>query len=130
MATVKHSRQRDAILTELKLRKDHPTAEEIYLSLKAEMPNLSLGTVYRNLNMLADDGVILKICSEGADRFDGNRELHYHFRCLKCGRVSDVEMPVLSEIDSLAQKYSTGRIESHELVFVGTCEKCLAEQNK
>lgn len=130
MATVKHSRQRDAILTELKLRKDHPTAEEIYLSLKAEMPNLSLGTVYRNLNMLANDDVILKICSEGADRFDGNRELHYHFRCLKCSRVSDVEMPVLSEIDSLAQKYSTGRIEFHELVFVGTCEKCLAEQNK
>lgn len=130
MATVKHSRQRDAILTELKLRKDHPTAEEIYLSLKAEMPNLSLGTVYRNLNMLANDDVILKICSEGADRFDGNRELHYHFRCLKCSGVSDVEMPVLSEIDSLAQKYSTGRIEFHELVFVGTCEKCLAEQNK
>ena len=55
MAAVKHSRQREAILTELRSRKDHPTAEELYLSLKPHMPNLSLGTVYRNLNMLACD---------------------------------------------------------------------------
>ena len=73
MATVKHSKQREAILSELRSRKDHPTAEDLYFTLKAEMPNLSLGTVYRNLNMLASDGVILKISFEGADRYDGNK---------------------------------------------------------
>lgn len=129
MATTKHSKQREAILAELRSRKDHPTAEELYLTLKAEMPNLSLGTVYRNLSMLADDNIIMKICFEGADRFDGNNELHYHFRCLGCGKVSDIEMPTLYDINSTAQKYFSGQIDSHELIFSGRCEKCLSEKN-
>lgn len=125
MATVKHSRQREAILAELCSRKDHPTAEDLYLTLKAEMPNLSLGTVYRNLNMLASDGVILKISVEGADRYDGNKDLHYHFCCLKCGRVTDVDVPPFDDIDSKAQAYAKGRIDTHELIFIGECDDCL-----
>lgn len=129
MANTKHSRQRDAILDELRSRYDHPTAEELYLSLKQKMPNLSLGTVYRNLNMLAGDGVILRISFEGADRFDGNKELHYHFQCVNCGRVTDIDMPTFDEINQTAQKYSGGIIQTHELIFSGICEKCLSEQN-
>ena len=120
MAAVKHSKQREAILAELRSRKDHPTAEDLYLTLKAEMPNLSLGTVYRNLNMLASDGVILKISFEGADRYDGNKELHYHFQCLECGCVTDVDMPPFNDI-----AYAKGRIDTHELIFSGVCDKCL-----
>lgn len=126
MATVKHSKQREAILSELRSRKDHPTAEDLYFTLKAEMPNLSLGTVYRNLNMLASDGVILKISFEGADRYDGNKELHYHFQCLECGRVTDVDMPTFDDINSKAQAYAKGRIDTHELIFSGLCDECLS----
>ena len=125
MAAVKHSKQREAILAELRSRKDHPTAEDLYFTLKAQMPNLSLGTVYRNLNMLASDGVILKISFEGADRYDGNKELHYHFQCLECGRVTDVDMPTFDDINSKAQAYAKGRIDTHELIFSGVCDECL-----
>ena len=125
MAALKHSKQREAILAELRSRKDHPTAEDLYFTLKAEMPNLSLGTVYRNLNMLASDGVILKISFEGADRYDGNKELHYHFRCFECGRVTDVDMPPINDINSTAQAYAKGRIDTHELIFSGVCNECL-----
>ncbi len=125
MAALKHSKQREAILAELRSRKDHPTAEDLYFSLKAKMPNLSLGTVYRNLNMLACDGVILKISFEGADRYDGNKELHYHFQCLECGRVTDVDMPPFDGINSKAQAFAKGRIETHELIFSGVCDECL-----
>lgn len=125
MSNVKHSKQRDAILKELRSRKDHPTAEDLYLTLKTEMPNLSLGTVYRNLNMLASDGVILKISFEGADRYDGNRDLHYHFRCVECGMVSDVDVPPFDDINSKAQAYAKGRIDTHELIFCGVCNECL-----
>ena len=125
MAALKHSKQREAILAELRSRKDHPTAEDLYFTLKAEMPNLSLGTVYRNLNMLASDGVILKISFEGADRYDGNKELHYHSRCFECGRVTDVDMPPINDINSKAQAYAKGRIDTHELIFSGVCNECL-----
>ena len=125
MPQVRKSRQRDAILQNLQQRCDHPTAMELYLSVRAEMPNLSLGTVYRNLNMLASDGVILKISFEGADRYDGNKELHYHFRCFECGRVTDVDMPPINDINSKAQAYAKGRIDTHELIFSGVCNECL-----
>ena len=70
MAVTKHSKQRDAIISELCQRYDHPTAEELYLALKMKMPNLSLGTVYRNLNMLSEDGTIQKISVGRADHAD------------------------------------------------------------
>lgn len=122
---IKHSKQRDAILEELRSRKDHPTAEELYFSLKPSYPNLSLGTVYRNLNMLAEEDIILKIPSDGADRFDATTENHYHFRCTKCGKVSDVDFPAIKNIENDAQKFSDSKIVSHQLMFIGLCKNCL-----
>lgn len=88
----KYSRQREALLTELRSRKDHPTAEDLYLSLRAILPNYSLGTVYRNLADLSADGVIMKITSGyGPERYDGNVKPHGHFTCTKCGRVIDLD---------------------------------------
>lgn len=88
----KYSRQREALLTELRSRKDHPTAEDLYLSLRAVLPNYSLGTVYRNLADLSADGVIMKITSGyGPERYDGNVKPHGHFTCTKCGRVIDLD---------------------------------------
>lgn len=80
MTALKHSRQREAIKKYLMTTKEHPTADIVYLHVKKEFPNISLGTVYRNLNLLTDIGEALKIpAPDGADRFDGNAAPHNHF---------------------------------------------------
>ena len=123
MAT-KYSRQRETILNNLCSRTDHPTADELYMDLKEELPNLSLGTLYRNLAMLTDNGTILKFHCGTCDRFDGNNSLHYHLICESCGRLYDLDHTPLIELDTLfAQGYS-GKIRSHLLVFYGLCENC------
>ena len=87
----KYSRQREALLTEIRGRKDHPTAEDLYLSLRAIMPNYSLGTVYRNLSELCANGYVMKIASvSGPERYDGCVTPHGHFTCTKCGKVYDL----------------------------------------
>ena len=84
---IKYSRQRDSIKNFLENRYDHPTAETVYANIRQEYPNISLGTVYRNLALLSELGEIQKISTGiGPDRFDGNPRPHYHFFCRKCGR--------------------------------------------
>ncbi len=125
MAAVKHSRQREAILNELCARYDHPTAEELYFALKASLPNLSLGTVYRNLNKLSEDGTIQKISISGADHFDGNAQNHYHMLCTECRKLFDVNYPVLEDIETKADGFTDGKITSHTITFIGVCNGCL-----
>lgn len=128
MKTMKYSRQRESIKASLMGRYDHPTADELYLCIREEFPNISLGTVYRNLNLLAELGEIQKLTfTEGPDRFDGNAKQHYHFMCRKCGRVSDLSLDSMEEVDALAQKNFPGRIEGHTLCFYGTCQSCLSQ---
>ena len=86
----RHSKQRDAILENLCSRYDHPTAEDLYFSLKPDIPALSLATVYRNLSQLETDGKIIRIGSGGTARYDGNISPHYHLSCLKCSGVVDI----------------------------------------
>ena len=91
MKAIKHSKQRDSIKTCLMGRRDHPTADAVYMSIREEFPNISLGTVYRNLNLLVDLGEIQKLtCGNGPDRFDADTSPHYHFVCRQCGAVSDL----------------------------------------
>ena len=91
MATLKYSRQRESIKEFLTGRTDHPTADFVYENMKQIYPNISLGTVYRNLSLLADLGEIQKLSSfGGADRFDARTAPHCHFMCTRCGRVMDV----------------------------------------
>ncbi len=125
MATEKHSRQRDAIINELCSRHDHPTADELYFALKSAMPNLSLGTVYRNLNKLSDGGTIQKISIGNVDHFDGNAENHYHMLCSECKRLYDVPYPVLEDIEANAHDFADGKITSHTVIFFGVCNGCL-----
>ncbi len=121
----KHSKQRDAILDYLHSTKAHPTADTVYEHVREVMPNISLGTVYRNLNMLADGGEILRLsCGGTSDRYDGNPELHYHFLCKECGNVSDLEMPGLEHIDVIAGADFSGTIEGHFVYFYGKCPTC------
>lgn len=128
---MKYSRQREAICRFLKDRTDHPTAETIYDGIKAELPNISLGTVYRNLSLLSDNGCIQRLSVNGAsDRFDPNPAPHYHFQCGRCGCVEDIPMTSMDSLNQLAQAYLDGKIYSHTLTFHGICSKCLEKEEQ
>lgn len=122
---IKHSRQRDGIKQFLSTRYDHPTAETVYDNVKKEFPNISLGTVYRNLSLLAELGEIQKLSTGvGPDRFDGNPQPHYHFFCNRCGRVIDLEMESIDHINTIAGSRFDGKIEGHITYFYGKCNEC------
>lgn len=106
-------------------RKDHPTADTVYANVRKEYPNISLGTVYRNLSLLSERGEIMKISTgDGPDRFDGNPLPHYHFVCKKCGSVIDLEMESIDSINEVANANFGGVVEGHVAYFYGSCEKC------
>ena len=129
MAVLKYSRQREVIKEYLMSTKEHPTADTVYMHIREQNPNISLGTVYRNLNLLTELGEIKKItCGDGCDRFDATTEQHYHVICNKCKRVFDLDMEPIKDIDQTAEKVFDGKIEGHSIIFNGLCEKCKEEQ--
>ena len=100
---IKYSRQREAIVQYLTGRTDHPSAESVYQALRQTHPNISLGTVYRNLGVLEENGQLMRIpMDNGSDRFDPNVVPHYHFLCRKCGCLQDVPMTALDSLNQLA----------------------------
>lgn len=121
---VRHSKQRDAIFDNLCSRYDHPTADDIYFSLKPTMPALSLATVYRNLSQLENDGKIIRIELAGTARYDGNINLHYHLSCINCGGVFDVFMDDDCGLCKKASEIFDGKIISHSVLFTGYCSAC------
>jgi Fur family peroxide stress response transcriptional regulator len=125
MAANKYSRQREAIKEYLSETKEHPTADTVYMNIRDTYPNISLGTVYRNLNLLAEQGEILRInCQDGCDRYDGNPKLHYHFLCKDCGRVLDIEMESIEHINVIAGAGFNGIVEGNVTYFYGQCPEC------
>ena len=120
------SSQRDAIFELVKESPSHPTAEEIFARLKHRQPRLSLGTVYRNLHILADKGVIREIhFGSGRDRFDGCTEPHYHLVCKHCGQIEDLLMPVQEGLEREARRRAGGfTVVSHAVEFYGLCAVC------
>lgn len=125
MATLRHSRQREMIKNFLMTRKDHPTADIVYMNVRQQNPNISLGTVYRNLTLLADIGEIRRLrIGDGVDHFDADTSPHYHFVCSECGCVTDLEMDSIEEITEIAGANFDGYIAGHVTYFYGTCGKC------
>lgn len=123
---IKYSRQRDAVRQNLMHRCDHPTAEMVYMDIKEDFPNISLGTVYRNLSLLSDLGEIQKITtSAGPDRFDGNPMPHCHFQCRICGCVLDIPFEHQSELNTRAGRNFPGVIEGNSIQFYGLCPGCV-----
>ena len=121
------SKQRQIIYDMIKNNPVHPTADYIYNTLKKDYPDLSLGTVYRNLNVLTESGLILKITSDSdSEHYDGNTENHYHLMCEECNHIFDVNIPYLDNIEEEAQKESAHLIKNHSLVFTGVCSECRA----
>ena len=120
----RYSRQREAIRKQVSNRKDHPTAETLYAELKPKNPELSLATVYRNLNQLVEWGEIARIDACGAARFDWIVEPHSHFFCRECGCV--VDMPEADDKlpRDIAERFD-GVIESSASNFFGLCRECM-----
>ena len=125
---LKKSKQRDMIKSFLMSRKDHPTADVIYMNVRQENPSISLGTVYRNLTLLADIGEIQRLrLGDGVDHFDADISPHYHFICSKCGSVIDLEMDAIESIIDTAKAHFDGIIAGHVTYFYGTCSSCTKE---
>ncbi len=117
--------QRKIILEELRAVTTHPTAAELYDLVRRRLPRVSLGTVYRNLEVLHQDGMIRKLEFAGAEaRFDGTTTEHYHVRCRQCGRIEDI--PELGPDSGPVQPAQLAgfRIEGHRLEYVGLCPAC------
>lgn len=122
---LKYSRQREAIKAYLMTRKDHPTADNVYMNIRKEYPNISLGTVYRNLQLLTSLGEIQRVnVGDGVEHFDADVSMHYHFYCDHCGNVLDLSMEKLEQINDIASKGFDGEILSHRLCFSGICASC------
>lgn len=120
-----YSRQREIIHEALKQNVVHPTAEYLYDILKQNEPNLSLATLYRNLNKLADNGIIKKIDGlEPSSHFDHNTHEHYHFICDKCKRVFDIDADVAPDLVNIAENKTGFLITGHDITFHGLCKDC------
>lgn len=128
---LKYSKQREAIKEFLATRTDHPTADVVYMNIRKAFPNISLGTVYRNLSLLASLGEVNKMTpGDGADHFDWNTEPHYHVVCTECGCVQDLPMELVQDMNKLAEKYYDGVIDGHNVYFYGKCSACLEKLKK
>jgi len=109
----------------------HPTADWLYQTLKREFPNLSVGNVYRNLNILVEQKRIQKLpFGSTHDRYEVIKNPHYHLVCETCGGVQDFEMSHYKRINQEAQKISGFNISRHRIDFFGTCEKCQSKKPK
>jgi Fur family peroxide stress response transcriptional regulator len=121
----KRSRQRDRIMEILQGTKSHPSADWLYDRLKKEFPNLSMGTVYRNLNILSEQGLIQKIdFGSTFNRFDADVSPHYHLICEKCSSVADIKLPIYDEINEKVEKMANFSINRHRIEFYGLCKNC------
>ena len=121
----RQTKQRTRILELLRLTGIHPTADWLYEHLKSEFPHLSLGTVYRNLSILVEQGLVKKIhFGSTFDRFEANTQPHYHLICESCGKILDFEMPIYDDLNSQAKQLTNFTIHHHKLEFFGICEAC------
>lgn len=123
MAPTRYSRQRELIYQSVCASRAHPTAEMVYAALKPAHPSLSLGTVYRNLHLLADEGKLVRMPFP-VERFDGVLDPHSHFCCEHCGQVMDVELPYNEALDAEARAQLDCDVARHTVVFYGVCSDC------
>lgn len=127
----KYSIQKEMLLKVLCSTDCHPDADWIYAQVRKELPNISLGTVYRNLAKMSQEGVILKLnMNDGRDHFDGNTAPHHHMSCRECGAIIDIftgdaeESEFSRYLDDYAQNHTSARVEGHTVIFHGVCKNC------
>ncbi|MBI3579969.1 MAG: transcriptional repressor [Ignavibacteriales bacterium] len=127
----KRSRQREKIFQVLKRTTSHPTAEWVYERVREQIPRISLGTVYRNLHILKEQGKIRELdFGEGLHRYDAMVEQHYHFVCQSCGVVKDLDVPPQQDLHQRVESAVAGTIRSHRLDFYGICNECVEQEQR
>jgi len=127
------TRQREVILKEVRDSGSHPTADEIYERVRKKIPRISLGTVYRNLELLASSGLISRLEPEHTQmRFDWKTSDHYHITCIRCGAVEDADIKTsdnpFEHLEHALGNLTKYGIFGHKLEFVGLCKKCRSEE--
>lgn len=132
MAETRNTIQRDLVLQAVLELKNHPTPDEVYEHIRKKHPTISKGTVYRNLNVLVNKGLLLKVdVPNSANRVDHTLKSHYHIRCRVCGRVYDMDMPdITDEIKKKIHDTNGFKVENYDLVFSGVCPECIDESKR
>ncbi|MCY1590839.1 peroxide-responsive transcriptional repressor PerR [Staphylococcus pettenkoferi] len=127
-AGIRITPQRQAILRFMISADTHPTADEIYQALSPDFPNISVATIYNNLRVFKDNGIIKELTyGDASSRFDFNTHNHYHVICEKCGKIVDFHYPLLDEVEQLAQHVTEFDVSHHRMEIYGLCKDC---QNK
>ena len=127
----RNSKQRTLVLDVLKASHEHPNAEEVYLAVKQQLPDISLGTVYRNLNLLEETGQIIRIQTGiGGDRFDAVTRMHPHLICTECGGVSDLDCQIDKETELLRQALQTSGAQIQDVQIRAWCICGRCRENK
>ena len=123
--TTRMTRQKKLILEILRGTNLHPTADWVYEQARKVIPDISLGTIYRNLGHLKATGEIMELCYGSTfSRYDGNPQNHYHFVCKECGRVFDLDFPLLDELEERVSRRTALQITGHRMEFYGYCRGC------
>lgn len=123
--------QRHAVLEYLLTSQTHPTADEVYKALKGQFPSMSVATVYNNLRVLKEVGLVRELTyGDDSSRFDSNMTDHYHIMCNSCGKIVDFHYPPLDEVESLAEKVTGFDVSYHRMELYGLCEDCQPVQTK
>jgi len=119
---------RRVILEELRATGEHPTADEIYERVRKRLPKISLGTVYRSLDVLSRKGLIRVIGEAGEQRrYDGDLDGHFHIRCVRCGRVGDVMLDAMKPLEDAVTSSDGYQVDGYHLCFTGICPECARE---
>jgi Fur family ferric uptake transcriptional regulator len=127
MTAARMTRQREVVLQTVRSTMDHPTADWVYRQARRRLPRISLGTVYRNLKKLAEEGLIREIQIAGqTTRFDANTGRHYHIRCVRCGRVNDLPISVDRRFEDEAGRAMNYQVIGHQVEVLGVCPLCQA----
>lgn len=123
------TKQRRVILDTLRATNNHPTADGVYHAVRKKIPDISLGTIYRNLRLLTEQGEIQELnWGSTYSRFDGYPEDHYHFNCEQCGQVRDVHMPLQVQLEKQVESGQDWEVRGHRLEFFGLCPRCRQNQ--
>jgi Fe2+ or Zn2+ uptake regulation protein len=125
--------QRQVMLEEIMKMDSHPTADEIYEKVRQRLPKISMGTVYRNLDVLTSSGLINKIEPGHTQmRFEGKLRDHYHVTCVRCGKIEDAEIEPLGDtlqnLESALGRMTKHGVFAHKLEFIGLCKECLEKE--
>ncbi|WP_457634645.1 Fur family transcriptional regulator [Persephonella sp.] len=125
----RNTQQRKIILEILRSTDIHPTADWIYEKARQVIPNISLGTVYRNLKILKDEGLILELSDGKQSRFDGRVDQHFHFKCISCNSIYDIDNTQIVTVEYNDLRKEGYQVHSFDVVFSGICPKCNGNQN-